>query len=117
MYCEVGRVSTDIEMRGSEENKVARFNLAVGRLHKYEGQPDTDFVHCVAFGRLAEIFGEHVKKGQQLYIIGRLENDTYTDRDGKRHDDWVIKVDNFRFIGSKPAEKTFTLPPDMPCPF
>lgn len=113
MFIEIGRVANDIEMRGSEENKVARFTFAVSRQYKREGQPDADFIHCVAFGRLAEIICEHVSKGQQLYIVGRLENDAYTDKDGKKRDDWVIKVDNFKFAGSKPAEKESA----YPCPF
>lgn len=113
MYTDLGRVANDVEMRGSEENKVARFTFAVARPYKKEGQPEADFVHCVAFGKLAEIIGEHVSKGQQLYIVGRLENDAYTDKDGKKRDDWVVKVDNFKFAGSKPVEKE----PSFPSPF
>ena len=113
MYCELGRIASDIELRGNEDNKVARFSLAVPRQLKREGQPEADFVHCVAFGRYAEILERYVSKGQQLYVIGRLENDFYFDRDGNKKDDWVIKIDGFKFVDSKNSKKIM----DFPCPF
>ena len=103
MYCELGRIANDIEVKSAGNAKVVNFSLAVPRQYKREGQPETDFVRCVAFNKLAEVIGEHVTKGQQLYVVGRLENDSFTDRDGKQRDNWVVKVDSFKFAGSKPA--------------
>ena len=101
MYCELGRVANDIELKVAGETKVVNFSFAVDRAFSREGQPKTDFVRCAAFGRLAEIIEAHVSKGQQLYIVGRLENDFYNDRDGKRRDNWVVKIDSFKFVGKK----------------
>lgn len=106
MYCEIGRIANDIEVKSAGETKVVNFSLAVDRIYKREGQPETDFVRCVAFGRLAEIIGAHVSKGQQLYVVGRLENDYYNDKDGKRRDNWVIKVDNIKFVGKKSSDSS-----------
>lgn len=106
MYCEIGRIANDIEVKSAGETKVVNFSLAVDRIYKREGQPETDFVRCAAFGRLAEVIGAHISKGQQLYVVGRLENDYYNDRDGKRRDNWVIKVDSIKFVGKKSSDNS-----------
>lgn len=103
MYVEIGRVTNDIEVKDAGATKVANFSLAVPRQFKREGQPETDFPRCVVFGKLAETMAQHVVKGQQIYVTGRLENDAYTDKDGKKRDNWVVKVDSFKFAGPKPG--------------
>ena len=58
----MGRLTRDIEVRYSQgENPmaVARYTLAVQRKFKREGEPDADFISCVAFGRAAE-FAENI---------------------------------------------------------
>lgn len=103
MYVEIGRVTNDIEVKDAGATKVANFSIAVPRQFKREGQPETDFVRCAVFGKLAETMGKHVLKGQQIYVVGRLENDAFTDKEGKKRDNWVVKVDNFKFAGPKPG--------------
>ena len=59
-----GRLTADPEIKYTVEGKdvaVARFNFAVNRRFKKEGEPDADFFTCVAFGKIAETFpfGKH----------------------------------------------------------
>lgn len=52
-----GRLTADIDTRYSNDGKaVARFNFAVNRRFKREGEPEADFFQCVAFGKIAETF-------------------------------------------------------------
>lgn len=104
MYIEVGRVANDIEVKDAGSRKVVNFGLAVNRSYQRDGKPVTDFVPCTAWGKLAETMGEHVKKGQTIYVEGSLENDPYTDKDGKKRDKWNVVLSRFKFVGPKPSE-------------
>lgn len=113
MYVEIGRVTKDIEVKDAGSTKVANFSIAVPRRFKRDGAPDTDFVNCTVFGKQAEVMAKHVTKGQMIYISGRLENDPYTDKEGKKRDNWTIKVEDFKFAGSK-ASGDADVPADIP---
>jgi single-strand DNA-binding protein len=102
MYTKIGRVANDIEVKDAGASKVGRFSLAVRRKYQRDGKAVTDFVPCEVWGKLAETMGQHVGKGQMIYIEGELENDAFTDKEGKRRDKWVIKVSSFEFAGPKP---------------
>ena len=66
----MGRLTRDPEVRYSQGEKstaVARYTLAVTRSYKRDGEPDADFINCVAFGRAAEFAEKYLKKRQQGY--------------------------------------------------
>jgi single-strand DNA-binding protein len=53
----LGRLTRDPEVRysqGDNATAVARYSLAVDRRFKREGEPNADFINCVAFGKAAE---------------------------------------------------------------
>ena len=53
----MGRLARDPEVRytqGDKPTSVARYTLAVNRTYKRHGEPDADFINCVAFGNAAE---------------------------------------------------------------
>ena len=65
----MGRLTRDPEIRysqGERSTAVARYSLAVNRTFKRDGDPDADFINCVAFGRQAE-FAE--KYFQQILLL------------------------------------------------
>lgn len=97
-----GRLTKDIELRyGSGTGKaVGRFTLAVDREFKKEGQPDADFVNCVAFDKKAETIANYVKKGHKLGVIGRIQTGSY-DKDGSKVFTTDIMVDKIEFLQPK----------------
>jgi single-strand DNA-binding protein len=82
----LGHVGKDAELRYTNTGKaVATFSLATSE--GYKGQ-DGNWVdkstwhNIVAWDRLAEICGNYVKKGKQVYVEGRIQNRSYDDKDG-----------------------------------
>ena len=77
----MGRLTKDPEVKyvqGANTFTVARYTLAVNRRFKRDGEPDADFIGCVAFGKSAEFVEKYLKKGQQIAIQGRLQFETWT---------------------------------------
>lgn len=100
----MGRLARDPEVRysqGSQPLAVARFSLAVNRRFKREGEPDADFINCVAFGKSGEFVERYFKKGQMVSVVGRLQVRSWEDKDGtKRWSTDVIVEENY-FAESK----------------
>lgn len=98
-----GRLCKDAEIRYSADGKaVARFDFAVNRTFKREGEADADFFSCVAFGKIAETFEKcNVSKGTKLLIEGEVRNNNYTNKDGQKVYGTQIFVNSFEFCESK----------------
>lgn len=83
----MGRLTRDPDIRysqGENATAVARYALAVNRSFKREGEPDADFINCVAFGRAAEFAEKYFKKGSRILISGRIQTGvTRTGTDGR----------------------------------
>lgn len=98
----VGRPTADPEVRYSQDGKaLARFNFAVNRRFKRDGEPDADFFPCVAFGKTAETIEKLVRKGTKLLIDGECRNNNYTDDSGVKHYGTQVIVNSFEFCESK----------------
>ena len=102
----MGRLTRDPEIRysqGERSTAVARYSLAVNRTFKRDGDPDADFINCVAFGRQAEFAEKYFHKGIRIVITGRIQTGSYTDKDGiKRYTTDVGVVEHY-FVESKNA--------------
>lgn len=103
-----GRLTRDPEVSSSTSGTTfARFSVAVDRRFKREGEPDADFFNCSAFGKTAEFIEKYFKKGQKINLVGRLENNDYTNKDGQKVHDIRIMVEEAEFGESKASgEKT-----------
>ena len=97
-----GRLSSDLDVRATSEGKsVVRFNFAVNRWFKREGEPDADFFQCVAFGKIAETLERcEVGKGTKLLIEGEMRNNNY-EKDGVKYYGMQLYVNGFEFGESK----------------
>ncbi len=74
----VGRLTRDPEMRMSQSGTgVVRFSIAVDRIRKVEGQPEADFISCVAFGKTAEFMSNYLHKGYLISVEGRIQTGSY----------------------------------------
>ncbi len=87
----VGRLTADPEARSTVEGlPVTKFRLAVNRPNFGQSEAGVDFVDIVAWRRLAEICGQHLKKGQLVLVDGRIQNRSFDDQTGQRR--WVTEV-------------------------
>ncbi len=101
----VGNLGSDPEMRYTPSGTaVANFNIATSEVRKNkEGvkETKTEWHRIVAFSRLAEICGEYLSKGKQIYVEGRIQNRTWDDRDGNKRNTTEIVINTMQMLGSK----------------
>ena len=117
----MGRLTRDPDIRYTPDNMaIARFALAVDRRFKTEGQKEADFFNCTAFAKTAEFCEKYLSKGSKVLLIGRLQNDTYTNRDGQKVYSVQILVEELEFGESKSetekqkqADDFVTVPDDV----
>ncbi len=114
-FIATGRLTKDAEVRYSADGKgVAKFDFAISKRFKKEGEADADFFSCVAFGKTAETFDKlKVSKGTKLLIEGEVQNNNYTKQDGTKVYGTQILVNSFEFCESKGEAKPST-PAPMP---
>ena len=102
----MGRLTRDPEVRyGTGENStaVARYTIAVDRRFKRDGERNTDFIGCVAFGRNAEFAEKYLRQGTKIVLTGRIQTGSYTNRDGQKVYTTDIIVEEQKFAESKAA--------------
>lgn len=102
----MGRLTRDPEVRYINDNKIARYTLAVDRRFKKEGEPDADFFNCTVFGKGAEFAEKYLKQGTKIVISGRIQSDNYTNKDGEKVYGWQVIVDEQEFAESKAAQES-----------
>jgi single-strand DNA-binding protein len=101
----VGRLTRDPEVRTTPNGQtVASIGLATGRTwtdKQGQKQEKTEFHNIVMWGRTAEVAGQYLIKGQEIFVEGRLESRKYTGKDGVERKVTDVVVESFQF-GSKP---------------
>lgn len=100
----IGRLTRDAEVKytqGEKPTAVARYSLAVDRRFKREGDPDADFINCVAFGKNGEFAEKYLRKGMKIAVTGRIQTGSYTNKDGAKVYTTDIVVDDQEFCESK----------------
>lgn len=101
----VGRLTRDVEIRNTPTGQaVASISMATNRFWKDKNgqrQDQTEFHNVVLWGRLAEIAGQYLSKGQEAYIEGRLQTRKYTAKDGSERRVTEIVAENMQ-LGSRP---------------
>ena len=102
-----GRLTKDPEISSSASGtKFARFSIAVPRKYKKTGEPDADFFNCSTFGKTAEFVEKYFKKGNKIEVSGRLENNSYTTKEGKKVNEDRVMVEEADFGESKGSSQT-----------
>lgn len=100
----MGRLTRDPEVRytqGDNAMAIARYSLAVDRRFKRDGEPDADFINCVAFGKSGEFAEKYLKKGTKIAIVGRIQTGSYTNKDGQKVYTTDVVVEEQEFAESK----------------
>lgn len=95
-----GNLTRDPEMRALPSGQqVASFSIATNRTYKNkEGQKQevAEFHNVVAFGRLADLIGQYMKKGRPLFVEGRIQTRSW-EADGKKNYRTEIVCESFQF--------------------
>lgn len=102
----IGHLGRDPEVRYSPNGQaIANVNLATSETWKDkntgEKQERTEWHRIVFFGRLAEIAGEYLKKGMQIYVGGRLQTRKWQDKDGNDRYTTEIVAADMQMLGSR----------------
>ncbi len=102
----VGNLGRDPEMRSTTSGMpVANFSIATNRRWKdKEGnrQEQTEWHNIVCFGRQAEIAGQYLTRGRQIYVEGRLQTRSWEDKQsGETKYRTEIVCDNFQMLGQR----------------
>ena len=103
----IGNLTADPEVRTTPRgNSVAELRLAVNRVssgpNEGERREETTFLDVTCWGRTAEIAGQYLAKGRPVFIEGRLQQDTWEDKQtGQKRSKIRIVAENMQLLGSR----------------
>lgn len=99
----IGNVTRDITLKTSEETgKVyAPFTLAVSDYRNTDKSRHTLFINIIAFGGQAQTLATYITKGRKIAIEGRLADNSYTNKDGKKNYSMKVILEDFTFVDTK----------------
>lgn len=101
----IGNLTRDPELRYIPSGSaIASFTLAMNRVYKLqtgEKKEEVSFVKVVVWGRMGEICGEYLKKGQPCFVEGRLQSRSWDGPDGQKRSALEVIANNIQFLGSK----------------
>ena len=111
----LGRATRDTELRATASGTpVSNIRLATNRVVRGKDGELTEhpqYHTVICWERLAEQTGKHVTKGRLIYVEGRLESRSFTDKDGKEREVTEVIAADVQFLDGA-GEKRTDLPPD-----
>jgi single-strand DNA-binding protein len=113
----IGNLTRDPEVRYTPKGTaVSDIGLAVNRIYsgeEGERKEETTFVDVTLWGRQAEIAGQYLKKGRPVFIEGRLQLDTWDDKQtGQKRSRLRVVGEHLQLLGSRPeGEGSSSSPP------
>ena len=100
----MGRLTKDPEHKQlSSGVTVCKFTVAVDRkfVNKQTNERETDFIDCQAWRGTADFISRYFSKGSMIAVEGTLQNNNWTDNDGKKHYSYIVQVEQAHFCGGK----------------
>jgi single-strand DNA-binding protein len=106
----IGNLTRDPEVRYTPKGTaVVDIGVAVNRVYSGEDgekKEETTFVDVTLWGRQAEIAGQYLKKGRPVFIEGRLQLDTWDDKQtGQKRSRLRVVCENMQLLGSRPESE------------
>jgi len=104
----LGNLTRDPEVRYTPKGSaVCDLGIAVNRVYTTEGgerREEVTFVDVVLWARLAEIAGEYLRKGRPVFIEGRLQMDSWDDKQtGQKRTKLRVVGESMQLLGSRPG--------------
>ena len=116
----IGNLGRDPEVRYMPSgDAVANITIATTETWKDKGgekQEQTEWHRVAMFGKTAEIAGEYLKKGSQVYIEGKLQTRKWTDKEGQERYTTEIRADRMQMLGSRSGGSERMAPPEDDAP-
>ena len=101
----IGNLGRDPEMRFTANGSaVANFSIAVNRTYNDRDgnrQESTEWVRIVCWNRQAEIAGQYLQRGSQIFVEGRLQTRSWEDQQGQTRYMTEVVAQNFQMLGSR----------------
>lgn len=113
----IGNLGSDPDVRYLPSGKpAASFRIATNRQYKIEGElrKEVEWFSVVAFGRLAEICSEYLRKGKPVFIEGRMKTRNWTDANGAVHYRTEVIAEGMRLIGGRTNDGNRSTQPEVP---
>lgn len=102
----IGNLGKDPEMRYTPDGTpVTSFSLAVSRTwvnNDGERREATEWFNVVAWRRLAEICSQYLRKGERVYVEGRLQTRSWEDQDGQKHFRTEVVAQDMLLLSQRP---------------
>ena len=98
----LGRLTKDPELfYGKDSGKpICKFHIAVDANYT-KGDKKAYFFECRAVGKTGEVIANYLQKGRKILLTGHLEQDAYTDKDGKKCEKYCVFCSSFEFCDTK----------------
>ena len=94
----MGRLTKEPDVKITDTGlRICNYTIAVNRRF----QQGADFFVCVAFGKAAEFVERYFHKGSMIAVVGRIEFESYTGKDGINRKSTKVIVDENYFCGEK----------------
>lgn len=102
----IGRLTKDPEIRHTQNGAtVVSYTLAVNRRVQTPGQPDADFISCVAWNKTADLMVQYLHKGSLIGVEGRIQTRSYDNQYGNRVYITEVMTESIQFLEPKNAGK------------
>lgn len=88
---------------GGQHNRVCKFGIAINKRRR-DKDDEVTFIDCEAWNRTAELIHEYVKKGDPLFIEGRLQLDQWESQSGEKRSKLKVVADSIQFLKGKAYE-------------
>jgi single-strand DNA-binding protein len=103
----IGNLTRDPQLTYTPNTNTPICDFGMAMNHRGKAGPDAQpreevcFIDVRAFNKQAELINQYVKKGQQIYIEGRLTFEQWTGQDGQKRSKHKVLVENFQFLGGR----------------
>jgi single-strand DNA-binding protein len=96
----IGNLTRDPKTYDTGTTTITNFTVATN--YKYKDKNDVYFGDCKAFGKLAELCNQYLKKGSRVFVSGRLTTDTW-EKDGEKKSKTSIIIDVMKMLSTPQA--------------
>ena len=99
----IGRLTRDVELKKTASDiSFANFSLAIDKpYNKEKDHPEAVFVNCNVWRSRADFLAKYFGKGDKVAVEGYLDDNVWTDKDGREHKDKIVVVDDIEFVERK----------------
>ena len=109
----IGALGADPDIKPTKSNEpMAKMRIATNRRVQRNGhwEDETEWHNVIAFGKTVDFAENYLKKGRQVYVLGRLQTSRWTDRVGVERMQTSIIVEELRALGKRAEDENTTRP-------